>query len=33
MKKVILLGLIIILIAACQQEQRFTESSPEIDES
>lgn len=32
MKKVILLGLIIILIAACQQEQRFTESSPEIDE-
>ncbi len=31
MKKLLLLGLAVILFAACQQEQRYTQQSPEID--
>ena len=31
MKKLLLLGLAVLLFAACQQEQRYTQQSPEID--
>lgn len=31
MKKLLLLGIALILFAACQQEQRYTQKSPEID--
>ena len=31
MKKLLVLGLAVLLFAACQQEQRYTQQSPEID--